>query len=417
MNNQKSEKNKSEIIRAIIVLIIILMIGIVSILIYLLINKNAILTYEENKENKETSTGPKNVIENEYTKVELSKLYYYNSSLIFEYHIDIKDVDHNTGLEEDYEEDVDEEDSIELNGKIYVNGKNIENYSTQIEKISNSEYKIYHKIDVGNTTSNLKIIMEIDELLYNQTNIGFDDDYCFFVAATTANSESDNGTDVNLKNNLTINSIYVDTSYSNLYEEYSLVIYEENELNNPYYTANAPRISLADFQINGLKLEMSLDDAIEILQKSYDDKKINIYCKNNLSKIKDMAVRYSDDYIQLLFYNNSNGGYQLREIELIDTKVWKEYGAKEEDFVKKYYSEGKFTVLSKGSYEYKLLYGKEYVEYVINGDYLKGDFAYILTQDNEDALIVYYDNGINLYIKIDSETKLITSIEISYYSS
>ena len=322
------------------------------------------------------------------------------------------DNDNDTSSSEDKEEyNTDNEnnkslDDIErIDGVIYVNGKIIDIYSSDIEKISENKYKIIQSVSLKNDFDNYKIVSEMNNIIYNNMIIPFDDINSFFIDFDIDKSKQDA---------VEINSIVADTNDSELYEEYTTSIFEKRGSTNPYYTENAPKFSADNFDINGIKLGMNITNSIENLQKSYDNKNININCKENLNQEEDNSVVYIDDYIMLIFDVNSENQFELNQIELNNAKIWDKYGIKEEDIIKNYYSEKDLSIIN-GKYEtdYKFLYGKEYAENVMQGEYKDGNYAYIIADNDDDTGLCYFDGKNILAMEIDSSSKVISSLILS----
>lgn len=215
-------------------------------------------------------------------------------------------------------------------------------------------------------------------------------------------------------NNIKINSVTIDTNYSELSQKYSTLIYDAGKLENPYYSENAPKISLENFEINGLKLGMSIEDSMNKLQEVYNKIGYNIKCRDFLSEIENNTYcYYNDESIQLDFYSDSEGSISLVSINLYNGPAWEKYGMTEKQFISNYYSNKYYDIFNQVVYKYKILYGTEYVKAKFNGKTLDGDYAYIFLENSRDYFIEYYSNNISLNFAIDATTKKITSIGLS----
>lgn len=216
------------------------------------------------------------------------------------------------------------------------------------------------------------------------------------------------------ENKIKINSTKIDTNYSKIAQEYSTQIYEDKDLINPYYVENATKISLTDFEINGLKLDMNIEEAMTELQRNYNKQNLDIICNLYLSAIENNSYcYYNDGYMELRFYKDINENIVLKDINVYDITIWEKYGMKEKDFISSYYSEQYYTLLNQSIYGYKVLYGAENVKDAFEGETIYGDYAYIFVNDSRDSFICYYNNNIRLNISIDPTTKEFTQLQLS----
>lgn len=190
----------------------------------------------------------------------------------------------------------------------------------------------------------------------------------------------------------------------------------DGKVENKNYNEQLSKISQENFELNGIKIGMSKEEALIKLQNVYDKlgKKIKVYENLITEKYDDGEIRYKyDDGSFYLEFISDKEDLNTKLISMgTDTKNWENKGMKAEEFIAQYYSNIDWIEYSDELYSYKILYGIEFFKE--NKDV---DVGYICKDaSNRDSFIIYrtYNNNGTIFevsITLNKVNKIIENID------
>ncbi|MBO5349068.1 MAG: DUF4179 domain-containing protein [Clostridia bacterium] len=178
---------------------------------------------------------------------------------------------------------------------------------------------------------------------------------------------------------------------------------EENYIVNEYYNENAEKIDSTNYEICGITLGMSADEALQMLQKYYDKNNIDIVCSNyyDNSSYDDGHMSFSTQDNKVNFVN----AYDFDGVNNNKLKV--------SDVINRYYSEEKLIRTNEHGKNNALaiLYGID--DYISNENSKEDEYAYVnLDSAGRITCLVYKDKENSITFGVDAATKTITNIFI-----